>query len=76
MYKKAIIVTGGSGYILKSFNFNKFENVFDIFFIRNKKKFKEDITYKIEDLEILFSEIKINYMKIYIYLIWITFRGR
>ncbi len=60
MSKKAIIVTGGSGYILKNFNFHKFQNVFDIFFIRNRKEIKEDISYEIEDLEILFSEINNN----------------
>lgn len=70
MYKKAIIVTGARGYILKNFNFQKFQNVFDIFFIRNKKEFKEDITYKIEDLEILFSDIN---NKLYEDILFISF---
>ena len=57
MSRKAIIVTGGSGYILRNFNFEKFKNEFEIFFIKNKKNFDTDISYIKNDLEILFSEI-------------------
>tara|TARA_B100001029_G_C15037029_1_gene440833 strand:- start:16 stop:897 length:882 start_codon:yes stop_codon:yes gene_type:complete len=53
MNKKALLITGGNGYILKNFNFESYKSKFDLFFIHNKKNNVNKLSYSEEDLKSL-----------------------